>query len=148
MMRVRKSSVFSASKKDIFVRLQELKTLQYIAAPYAAFEPIDGENDMVWKEGAVCSFRFRLFGIIPFGVHTINVKKFGLEEGIFTEESNTHVPVWNHAIMLEEINENTTRYTDCVDIDAGWKTPFVYLWAVCFYSHRQRKWKRLIKKHF
>ena len=29
---------------------------------------------------------------------------------------------------------------------AGWKTLLVYLWANCFYAHRQRKWKRLLKK--
>lgn len=34
---------------------------------------------------------------------------------------------------------NGTKYTDIVDIDAGWKTVFVYLWAVCFYSHRQKE---------
>ena len=44
-----------------------------------------------------------------------------IEEGILTSETNKHVAVWNHEITLEKLDENTTRYTDIVEIDAGWK---------------------------
>lgn len=74
----------------------------------AAFAPVDGNNKLNWREG------------------------------IYTNESNTHVPVWNHKILIEKIDDNHANYTDIVDIDAGWKTVFIYLWAVCFYSHRQK----------
>lgn len=144
MMTVRKTSVFPASEKDIFKRVQKLKTLQYIAYPMATFSPVDGNNKLNWKEGTVSSYKFKLFGMIPFGIHTIKVIRFGLEEGIYTNESNTHVSVWNHKIVIEKIDDNHTNYTDIVDIDAGWKTVFIYLWAVCFYSHRQKKWIRLL----
>ena len=36
--------------------------------------------------------------------------------------------------------------TDRVEIHAGWKTVFVWLWANAFYAHRQRKWIRLLKR--
>ena len=145
MLTVRKSSYFQASKEEVFDELQKLKTLQCIAYPYATFEPLNGMKEMIWKKDTVAEFGFKLFGIIPFGIHTIKVIRFSLEEGIFTEETNVHVPVWNHEIVLERIDESTTKYTDIVEIDAGWKTIFVYIWAVCFYAHRQRKWKRLLK---
>ena len=38
-----------------------------------------------------------------------------------------------------------TDYSDQVEIGAGWKTFIVWLWANCFYKHRQRKWLKLIK---
>ena len=145
MFTVRKSSVFSVSVEEVFARLQKLKTLQYIAYPYATFEAVNGEEELIWKKDNVFSFRFKIFGLIPFGIHTIKVIRFGLEDGILTNETNTHVPVWNHEISLERVDANTTKYTDIVEIDAGWKTVFVYIWAVCFYTHRQRKWKRLLK---
>ena len=63
-----------------------------------------------------------MFGIIPFGTHTIHVIRFGLDEGIYTNEGNEYVPIWNHEIILEELSENRCRYTDKVDIDAGCKT--------------------------
>lgn len=145
MMTVRKTSVFSATEKEIFKRLKRLKTLQYIAWPMAAFTPVNENHELVWKEGTESSYRFKLFGVIPFGIHTIKVIHFGVKQGIFTNESNTHVPVWNHRILIEKMDDSNTRYTDIVDIEAGWKTVFIYLWAVCFYSHRQKRWKRLLK---
>lgn len=145
-MVVRKSSVSPASKGEVYSRLQKFKTLQFIAYPYATFEPVKGEEELIWKEGNTSSFYFKLFGIIPFGTHIIKVVRFGLDEGIFTNETNSHVPVWNHEITLEEIDKGRTRYTDIVEIEAGWKTVFVYLWAVCFYTHRQRKWIKMLQK--
>ena len=126
METVKKTSIFPASKKKVFSRLLKLKTLQYIAYPYG--------------------FKFRLFGVIPFGTHTIHVIRFGLDEGIYTHEGNEHVPTWNHEIILEELQGNRCRYTDKVDIDAGWKTIFVWMWANCFYTHRQKKWIKLLSR--
>ena len=31
-------------------------------------------------------------------------------------------------------------------IDAGWKTIFVWMWANCFYTHRQKKWIKLLSR--
>lgn len=146
MLTVKKSSVFPAAKDEIFRRLQKLKTLQYIAHPYATFKSVDDTEELTWQEDSAFAFHFKLFALIPFGVHTIKVIQFDIEKGIYTQEGNKHVPVWNHKIILEKIDENTTKYTDIVEIQAGWKTLFVYLWANCFYSHRQRKWKRLLKR--
>lgn len=146
MMTVRKSSVFPAPEQEIYRKLQKLKTLQYIAYPFATFEPVNGDDKLVWRAGTVSSFKFKLFRWIPFGVHAIRVIRFGLEEGILTNETNKYVPVWNHEITLEKLDENTTRYTDIVEIDAGWRTVFVYLWAVCFYMYRQKKWIKLLNK--
>ncbi len=70
----------------------------------------------------------------------------GLENGILTNETNTYVPVWNHEIILEKLDENTTKYTDIVEIEAGWKTVFVCVGAKCFYGHRQRKWRKSLIK--
>ena len=146
MLTVKKSSVFPATKDEIFRRLQKLKTLQYIAHPYATFKSVDDTEELTWQEDSAFAFHFKLFALIPFGVHTIKVIQFDIEKGIYTQEGNKHVPVWNHKIILEKIDENTTKYTDIVEIQAGWKTLFVYLWANCFYAHRQRKWKRLLKR--
>jgi len=144
---VKKTSIFPATKKEIFKRLLELKTLQYIAYPYATFTPVDGTNDMSWVVGSTSSFKFRLFSFIPFGTHKIHVIRFGFNDGIFTHEGNEHVPIWNHEIILEELPENKCRYTDKVNIEAGWKTIFIWLWANCFYAHRQRKWIKMLSKN-
>lgn len=141
---VKKTSILPASKKEVFDKLRELKTLQHIAAPYATFTPENSNVDLVWEENAAFSFYFKLFRGIPFGIHTIQVISFSADDGIYTHEHNSHVPIWNHRIILEQLGESATQYTDEVEIGAGWKTPFVYLWAKAFYAHRQRKWQQLL----
>ncbi len=141
-MLVQKTSVFPADRDTVFQKLRQLETLRYIAAPYAAFEPLPGA-ELTWTVGSTSSYRFRVFGFIPFGTHTIHIVRFD-PEGISSREGNEHVPVWNHDITLRSPDRDHTEYTDRVEIRAGWKTPFVWLWANAFYAHRQKKWVRLL----
>lgn len=143
-MIVQKTSIFPASRDAVFQKLQRLETLQAIAKPYATFEPLDNAA-AVWTVGSKSSYRLRLFGLIPFGTHAIRIVRFD-PEGISSRENNRHVPVWNHDILLVPIDENHTEYADRVEIKAGWKTFFIWLWAKVFYAHRQRKWIRLLKE--
>lgn len=145
-MTIKRTSAFPASRHDVFLKLQKLETLQKVAWPYATFTPVDGNLDSVWEAGKIYSYRFRLLGLIPFGTHTINVVRFDEDEGIYTHESNEHVPVWNHEITLISTGEESCEYTDKVEIGAGRKTAFIYVWAHLFYSHRQRKWIRMLRK--
>lgn len=143
MKTVRRTSVFPAHRDAVFAKLQELATLQYIAAPYASFTPVDAAQPVIWTAGSTSSYRFRLFGILPFGTHTIRIEQFG-HDCIKSRERNEHVSVWNHTIYLRD-HGDCTEYTDEVDIEAGWKTVFIRLWAEAFYAHRQKKWIRLLK---
>ena len=141
---VKISSVFPASVDEVWEKIQRLETLQYIAAPYATFEPLD-KSVLTWEEGVTTDYSFKMFGLFPFGKHSIKVVKFNKTKGlIYTNEKNKSVPVWNHTILLQRIEANATCYTDEVEIDAGWKTFFVYCWSILFYKHRQRKWLKLL----
>ncbi len=144
MRTVRKTSIFPAERDVVFRKLQALSTLRYVAAPYAAFTPVDAEQPVVWTVGSTSAYRSRLFGFIPFGTHTIRIERFD-RDGIQSREGNEHVPVWNHKITLKDLG-NETEYTDEVDMEAGWKTVFVWLWAKAFYARRQRKWIRMLKR--
>jgi hypothetical protein len=138
------TSIFPAPVPVIWEKVKRLETLQYIAAPYAYFEPV-GNMEMIWQEGAVFKFRFRLFGIIPLGVHTISVLEFNRDSlSIYTHEENKFVPTWNHRIILKELDSNYTQYSDQVEIYAGCKTVFVCWWSYIFYKHRQKKWLELL----
>ena len=144
-MTVKKISVFPANKSNAFALLQRFDTLAYIAKPYATFKSNYGQTELVWEVGRSFSFDFKMFGFIALGVHAINVRKFN-PDNIYTNEGNPFCPVWNHRIILKETADGKTEYTDEVKICAGWKTPFVYLWAKAFYSHRQKKWIKLLNQ--
>lgn len=141
---VYRKSILPADIDCVFSLLKSLKTLQYIAKPYASFTPIDGDSNVCWKKGQKVLFNFKMFCLIPYGVHTIHVIDFS-KDCIYTNESNTHVPVWNHRIRLKAMPDGSTEYSDEVEIGAGWKTGFVWLWARSFYAHRQRKWMKLLE---
>ena len=143
-MIVQRTSVFPADRDAVFQRLRRLSTLQTIAAPYAGFEPV-GDGAPTWEVGGTSAYRFRLFGFLPFGTHTIHIVRFD-PDGVSSREGNEHVPVWNHDIRLRPLADGRTEYTDRVEIHAGWKTFFVWLWARAFYAHRQRKWIRLLRR--
>ena len=143
-MIVHKTSVFPAKREVVFKKLQHLETLQAVASPYASFTPLSEDKDPVWRVGDLSFYRFKLFGFIPFGTHTIRIERFDIDI-IQSREHNEHVRVWDHKITLRERGEET-EYTDEVEIRAGWKTIFIWLWAKAFYAHRQRKWIRLLRR--
>ncbi len=143
-MIVQRTSVFPAGRDAVYQKLRQLSTLQAVAAPYATFEPVNGAAT-AWEVGGTSAYRFRLFGVIPFGTHTIHIVRFG-PDGISSRECNEHVPVWNHDITLRPLYDGRMEYTDRVEIRAGWKTFFAWLWAEAFYAHRQRKWIRLLRE--
>jgi hypothetical protein len=143
-MTVRVSSYLPSDADNIWEKLQRIKTLQFIAAPFASFKVVSS-GSMVWKPGETSEFRLKIFGILPMGVHTISIVEFNKDTlSVYTNERNKSVPVWNHRIILKQESANRTHYTDEVKIHAGWKTPFIYLWSKAFYKHRQKKWKKLL----
>ncbi len=144
-MVVRKTSVFPAKREEVYEKLQRLETLQTVAAPYASFTPVSEDTDPVWRVGGVSAYRFKLFGLIKFGTHIIRIERFDID-AIQSREHNEHVPVWDHRITLRDRGEET-EYTDEVEIRAGWKTFFVWLWAKAFYAHRQQKWVSMLSKN-
>ena len=146
--RVHVSSVFSASAGEIWSKLSKLETLQYVAAPYAYFRPVDMEKELVWREGETAQFRLKVFGFIPMGIHTIRIVEFNKDNYcVCSIESNKQVPVWRHIITLKPSTGQTTYYEDIVEIAAGWKTGFVSIWSKMFYRHRQRRWYKLLGRN-
>ncbi len=143
---VKVSSVFHADINEFWDKLQRLDTLQFIAAPFAAFE-LHEKTQVKWREGETFAFRLKLFGLFSLGTHTIRVVQFDkMTYTVYTIESNKSVPVWNHRIVLRKMDENTLHYTDEVELQAGWKSILVYWWSCTFYRHRQKKWRKLLEQ--
>lgn len=140
---VERTSFFPAPAGAVWALLGRIDTLQYIARPYAAFAPVDGRAD--WQAGHTYRLTLRLFGVAPLGIHQVQVLRWDKASfSILTNEGNAFVPLWNHEIRLVPC-AGGCYYTDRVTLGAGWKTPFVGLWARCFYRHRQKKWLRLLQ---
>jgi hypothetical protein len=141
------TSAFPAVPEEIWPLLTQIKTLRYIAFPYAIFTSADGMERTEWREGETRRFRLRVFGLIPLGTHTIHIAEMNCDTyTIRSRESNRFVPIWNHTITLKQFGENVAEYADVIELGAGKLTGIVCVWARAFYHHRQRKWIKLLAR--
>lgn len=92
------------------------------------FLRVNANAEHIWREGAVMQFRMRIFGFIPLGIHTIEICTFD-KTSYFIESSeySRMVPIWKHRIRLTPIGENSTHYTDEVEIGTEALTGMVAL---------------------
>ena len=138
------TSVFETDIENIWRKIQDIETLRDICKPKASFISY-GNIPPVWKEGETFYFKMFLHRFIPIGKHTINIIKIDKEaRKIVLNEYNKRVTIWNHYIQMEKIAENVTRYTESIELHAGYLTQFAAWWALKFYKHRQKKWQEII----
>jgi hypothetical protein len=99
----------------------------------------------VGERGTAWLFAFHL---IPAYRHTIEVTEVDeTNRTIRTREHGGILTAWNHTLHVAPVDENTCRYSDTVDIDAGRATALVAAIAVGIYRYRQRRWHKLVRLH-
>lgn len=101
-------------------------------------------RDDVWREGETAAGQLWLFGVLPLGRYHIRLAH--LDPARLTLTSHEHgglIRSWVHDIVLEPLDDQRTRYTDRVRIDAGWATLPATAFAWFLYRVRQARWRRL-----
>lgn len=144
VIRIRVASQLPASPAALWAQLTTAESLQYICKPWIVFR-LRGHQLLptAWREGDIFPLSLWLFGVVPGGRHTIRLERIDHHAfEVQSRESGTIVPVWDHLITLRAAGPGVTDYTDEVDLYAGALTPLVAWWAVYFYRHRQRRWKK------
>ena len=147
-MRVRITTHFSCTEEELWEKIIQPASLQFVASPVLSFKPLD-ENALPdeWQVDTPYRLRLQFLGFIPLGEHTIRLAEMNRETNtIHSRESGQLATVWNHDISFRETEPGTVRYTDEIEIRAGWLTPAVALFAHLFYRHRQRRWKVLLNR--
>ena len=89
-----------------------------------------------------------LWHVIPLWRHTIQVN--AIDESSRTIRTTEHggvVKVWNHDLRVEPAGEQRCRYSDTIEIHARRLTGLVARLARLFYRYRQRRWRRLVRRH-
>ncbi len=100
-----------------------------------------------WYPGAVFQTRFWFFHILPaWWKHRLEVTQVDENrKQITSHECGGMIRVWNHTIQIEPSSEGC-NYCDELEIEAGWLTPVVWLYANLFYRYRQARWQQLSKR--
>jgi hypothetical protein len=146
-MIARISTYLPCSEGELWAKIVDPKSLQFVASPILHFIPArNNELDSQWKVGRDYVLKLYLFGFLPLGNHTIRLINIDRSENnIESREIGLLANIWNHTIQFQEIEENCIYYTDTIEIKAGLLTPLIWGFAHLFYRHRQRRWKKLLK---
>ena len=146
-MIARISTYLPCSKGELWAKIMDPKSLQFVASPILKFIPV-GKNifDKEWELNRDYVLKLYLFGFLPLGNHTIRLINIDRSENkIESTESGLLARVWNHTIQFQEIEENRVHYMDIIEIKAGLLTPMIWIFAHLFYRHRQRRWRKLLR---
>jgi len=140
------STVFACTEKQLWDKIVEPKSLQFVAAPVLRFEPlVAGELDGEWIVGKTYVVHLSAFGFLPLGRHRIKIVTIDKATNtIESQESGSLARVWNHTIHFQPSGAEQLRYTDQIEIKAGALTVLIWAFAHLFYRHRQRRWKALL----
>ncbi|UTM37873.1 hypothetical protein MX572_03365 [Rhodococcus pyridinivorans] len=101
------------------------------------------------REGERGSGWLWVLHVLPAYRHTIEVVEVDpATRTVRTREHGGVLRQWNHTLHVEPVGENLCRYSDVVDIDAGRLTPVAVAVAGVLFRYRQRRWHRLVRKHY
>ncbi|RJP94851.1 MAG: hypothetical protein C4518_02490 [Desulfobacteraceae bacterium] len=126
--------------------LKQKDTFLYITRGFLGFA-----GNRAWpeafSEGQEIRTRLIFFHFLPAWKHVLRVIRMDdRARELYSNEMGGAVRVWNHLIKIEPESDSRCRYTDQIDIRAGWMTLGVWLYAHVFYRYRQSRWKRLIRR--
>lgn len=150
-MKLTRATVLNAPAERVWAEVRRPRLLEYVAWPVQRFVPVAPPRwPEVWGPGQY-QVRLWTFGCLPFGLHKI-VFVYPPSEArcyrMLDDGAGKLIRQWRHLITIKTLGGDRCRYTDVVDIRAGLLTPFVYLFAVLFYRHRQRRWRKLVDAGF
>jgi len=147
-MIARISTHIPCSEDELWEKIMDPKSLQFVASPILKFIPV-GNNDLdkEWELNRVYNLNIYLFGFFTLGRHRIRVVTIDRNENkIESQESGLLASVWNHTILFRQTDRKSVQYTDIIEVKAGLLTPFIWGFAHLFYRHRQRRWKSIFKR--
>jgi hypothetical protein len=150
-MRLRRSCLLPCSMDRLASELGRPALFHYLASPMLVFEAVEPADAIErWFPG---KYRFRLLlgGRLPIGEHVVNLQRT-LQDAeaaagrlvVWHDAGYSDlIRLWDHQVVLEDFF-GMTRYTDEVEIHGGPLTVPAWLFALAFYTHRQRRLSRLV----
>jgi hypothetical protein len=147
-MRVFVESRLSCDADLVWSTVQTTALLLEVCAPLVDIHPLPGEAfPERWPAGETIRCRSYLFGVLPLGTRTIYFERIDPEaREIQSRESDFLVQRWDHLVRVRPDAEGGCWYSDEVEVEAGWRTPLVWLFASCLYRYRQRRWRRVVRR--
>ena len=129
--------------------------LEAVSAPLLRFAPRNGPFPATWAEGEY-QMGVKLFGLVPLDDQIVGIEYRACDPqaGRYALRDNGRacardggpgglIRRWDH-LMLVEPEGTGSRYTDRVEVEAGALTPLAATFARILYTHRQKRWRRML----
>lgn len=147
-MLARISTTFDCTAEQLWDEISRPAALRFVSAPLLHFKPlVAGELNGEWVVGKTYPLRLYLCSFLPLGGHSITLARIDRAANLIeSKESGALSPVWNHTIRFHPLGDGKLHYTDEIEIQAGLLTGMVWAFAHLFYRHRQRRWKKLLRR--
>lgn len=140
---IRRSTVIDAPADLVWAAVRTSQAFRFVTRGVLDWRPAR-ERTEPWQEGDETTGWLLLGGVVPFSKHRIRIAELNDHERVLrSEEAGGIIRSWRHDIFVEPLDNERTRYTDVIDIDAGPLTVFVAAFASAFYRERQRRWRTL-----
>lgn len=148
MMTVFVESVLDCPADEVWAEVQRPALLLEVCRPWAYVRSADTTGfPERWRHQTTVRVRSTLFGFLPVGVRTIYFEHIDpAAREIQSREHDVLIRRWDHLVRVQPLADGRSRYSDEVQIEAGWLTFFVWLYAQGLYRHRQRKWRRVARR--
>ncbi|OBF85295.1 hypothetical protein A5791_01890 [Mycobacterium sp. 852002-51163_SCH5372311] len=122
-------------------------TFLYVCKGLFGFPALSGRSEPL-RPGERGTGWLVAFHLIPAYRHTIEVIEVDeVTKTVRTHEHGGMLKVWNHTLHAEALDENSCRYSDTIEIDAGPATVIVAAAAMGIFRYRQRRWRKLVRRH-
>ncbi len=143
------SYFFPCTEAELWQKIIEPRSLQFVASPLLTFVPIErGSLEGDWQVQKDYALQLYFLNFIPLGRHTIRLMQIDRNTNtILSEERGSLARVWNHRIHFQQVAPGKLAYEDKIEIRAGLLTPLIWAFAHVFYRHRQRRWKILLNSN-
>lgn len=149
IVKVKHSIVLKAAQYQVWSQLLKPGLLDFVAYPVVKFKYLS-QIPLQWQAGTYKA-SLHVFGLAPIGKQYIVIEFPKSEKGLLVLRDNGYgstIKKWDHWVTLKKIDEETTLYSDEVEVQAGLLTVFVWVFAWFFYKHRQKRWTQLVANNF
>lgn len=147
MQTIHVETELEAQADRVWAAMQHPTTFQYVCRGLIGIPRLSGRSEH-FRQGESGTGWLFLFHVIPLSKHTILLER--VDDSARTMRSREHggmLKVWNHTLHVEPLADGRSRYSDTVEIDAGGLTAAVARVSVGIYRYRQRRWRKLARRH-
>lgn len=147
MRTVHLETVLPTTADRVWAAMLSPVTFLYVCKGLFGIPALSGRAEplRLGERGTALLFAFHL---LPAYRHTIEIVHIDEAEGtVRTHEHGGILRAWNHTLHVEPIDGHSCRYSDTVEIDAGPATAVVATVAIGIFRYRQRRWRKLVRRH-